>query len=381
MNMNFDVVVCGAGPVGLSTVALLVKRGVAAERIAIIDGKSVDLARKDPRSIALSEGSHQILARINAWPQIAPAATEIHQIHISRKGYFGRTFIDRKTHALSALGFVTRYGVVVSALSDVIAQTQVQVIRPARIQSIAEDAQGVDILMEDGQALRAKIAVQAEGGVFGQQLPRALQRDYDQVAIVCHVRVSNPIWHRAYERFTAEGPLALLPQEDGYALVWCVRPDHAQTLLQQNDAAFLQSLGAAFGSRVGEFCSASPRHSFPLGLNAHTSTTARTVAIGNAAQTLHPVAGQGLNLGLRDAAVLAKYLAKSMDTPALQQFMQSQKLDRSMTIQFTDVMARIFADDQPGSMTQSLLGLSLGLLDGAPILKHFLAQHMMYGHR
>src|SRR5690606_20342505 len=127
----------------------------------------------------------------------------------------------------------------------------------------------------------------------------------DQTAIVSHVTVNTPIAHRAFERFTDEGPLALLPQDDGYALVWCARPQTTARLLALDDRHFLAELGQAFGTRLGTFTTCTPRHAFPLGLNAHTPSTARTIAIGNAAQTLHPVAGQGLNLGLRDAVTLA----------------------------------------------------------------------------
>lgn len=381
MTMNYDVAICGAGPVGLSAAALLVKRGMPARRIAVIDGKSVGQAVQDPRSIALSEGSRQILASINAWPAIEAQSDAIHQIHISRRGHFGRTFIDRSEHHVAALGYVTRYGVLVNALSTLLANTDIHVIRPAAIRTIDETDHHVSVHLSDDQIITAGIAIQAEGGVFGQQAVRAVQRDYDQIAIVAHVNVSAPITHRAYERFTSEGPLALLPQDDGYALVWCVRPDTASHLLALSDTAFLAALDEAFGSRLGRFTRTSARNSFALGLNAHAPATPRTIAIGNAAQTLHPVAGQGLNLGLRDASVLASLLAKDTSPAALEQFIATQSRDRSMTIRLTDMMARIFASSPEGSLSQTLLGLSLGAIDTAPTVKRLVAQHMMYGRR
>ena len=205
-----------------------------------------------------------------------------------------------------------------------------------------------------------------------------MRRDYDQIAIVAHVTASAPVAHRAFERFTDQGPLALLPQEAGYALVWCVRPAHAEHLLGLPDAAFLAELGQAFGARVGRFTAATPRNIFPLGLNAQPAATARTVAIGNAAQTLHPVAGQGLNLGLRDAAVLASLLARQATPTMLQEFANSRQADRGLTIRLTDTMARVFAGAGP---LQTLLGAGLAAIDTLAPARSMLAELMMYGRR
>jgi 2-octaprenyl-6-methoxyphenol hydroxylase len=329
----------------------------------------------------LSEGSRQILASIGAWTAIETQSNAIHQIHISRRGHFGRTFIDRTEHNIDALGYVTRYGTLVHALSAVNETNGVQVLRPAQITSLDEDDDQVSVHIADGETITSKIAIQAEGGVFGQQAERSMQRDYDQIAIVGLVHVGKPIAHRAFERFTSEGPLALLPQDDGYALVWCVRPDTATTLLALSDTEFLQALDNAFGTRLGKFTRVSPRNSFALGLNAQATATPRTIAIGNAAQTLHPVAGQGLNLGLRDASVLASLLVRESSPAMLTQFLATQSRDRNTTIRLTDIMARVFASSAEGSITQALLGLSLGAIDTAPAVKRLMAQHMMYGQR
>jgi 2-octaprenyl-6-methoxyphenol hydroxylase len=224
----------------------------------------------------------------------------------------------------------------------------------------------------------AAIVVQAEGGLFADQESKAVRRDYQQTAIIAQVRSSAPIAHRAYERFTEQGPLALLPQGDEYSLVWCVRPETAQALQALDEQAFLKQLGAAFGSRLGDFTSATPRLAFPLGLNADPRSTARTVAIGNAAQTLHPVAGQGLNLGLRDATVLARLLAQGATPSMLAQFTELRRQDRDTTVRLTDTMARIFANDSPA---QALLGLSLAAIDMINPARGVLAELMMYGRR
>ena len=381
-----DIAICGAGPVGLALAGLLVQRGMAPERIALIDARPLELARADPRSIALSYGTSQILQKVNAWPI---AASAIAQIHVSRRGHFGRTLIDCHDYDLPALGYVTRYGVLVDALSATTDAAGVTALRPATLTGQNETDEDVELHLATGQSIRAGIVVQAEGGLFGQQPAKPQSRDYQQTAIVAQVSVSAPLPHRAFERFTSEGPLALLPQAGHatsgaathYAMVWCMRPDTAHRLMQLSEANFLKALHDAFGGRVGHFVDISARSTYPLGLNADPAATRRTVAIGNAAQTLHPVAGQGLNLGMRDAAVLARLLAREASPAMLQRFLQERRSDRGMTIRLTDVMARIFASAPDGARSQSLLGLSLGLVDALPPARRVLAEQMMFGRR
>jgi 2-octaprenyl-6-methoxyphenol hydroxylase len=377
---DFDAAICGAGPVGMALAALLVRRGADAGRIALIDARSLGQAITDPRSIALSYGSRMLLEEIGAWPL---PATPIHQIHVSRRGQFGRSLMDRAEHRLPALGYVTRYGELVSALAAACERAGVATLRPLRVDGIDEHAHGVALRLDDGRELHAALAVQAEGGVFGrQQQEQGLRRDYGQSALVARIAASTPIAHRAFERFTDEGPLALLPQDgaDGlqYALVWCVRPERAAALLALDEAAFLARLGEAFGGRLGRFTRASGRAAFPLVLNAEARATSRTVAIGNAAQTLHPVAGQGFNLGLRDAAVLARLLASGATPEQLLAFGALRQADRSTTVGLTDAMARVFAGTGPA---QPLLGLSLGVLDAVAPARMLLAELMMFGRR
>jgi 2-octaprenyl-6-methoxyphenol hydroxylase len=385
-NVTYDVAICGAGPVGMALAALLVRRGVAGSRIVLVDARSLGQAITDPRSIALAWGSRQLLEEVGAWPL---PATPIHQIHVSRSRRLGRSLMDRAEHKLAALGYVARYGDVVDALAKACERAGVAVLRPARVDSLIEDDGGVTLRIDDGSLLHAAVAVQAEGGVFGQQPKengqreqRGQRRDYGQTAVIARVAASAPIAHRAFERFTDEGPLALLPQDgaDGlqYALVWCVRPERAAALLALGDEHFLQQLGEAFGSRLGRFTRSSGRASYALGLNAEPRSSARTVAIGNAAQTLHPVAGQGLNLGLRDAAVLARVLAQEPGPRALARFAEARERDRRTTISLTDAMARVFADAGP---LQSLFGLSLAVIDTVKPARMLLAELMMFGRR
>lgn len=210
-------------------------------------------------------------------------------------------------------------------------------------------------------------------------------RDYGQTALVGTVTVSAPQPHVAWERFTPEGPIALLPMGGvrgaDYALVWCCSPDEAARRAQLSDDDFLHELGSAFGGRMGRFTHIKGRASFPLGLNAvDTLVKGRAVAIGNAAQTLHPVAGQGLNLGLRDAHALADALSAEGPTPlALATFAQRRALDRRMTIGATDTLARLFTVDF--APLAIMRGLALTALEFVPPVKTALARQMMFGQR
>lgn len=380
-SVDFDLIICGGGPVGQSVAGLLAKRGRAAARIALVDMKTPQQAAHDPRTIALSYGSRQILEELGAWDTVEKGATAIEQIHVSRRGHFGRTLLDGKDYALPALGYVARYGEVNLALTNATAALGLTAFRPAEVAALTDEEDHVAVSLQDGRVLRATLAIQAEGGVFGEQQQKSLQRDYRQLALIAHVHADQAIAHRAFERFTDEGPLALLPQDDGYALVWCVRPATGERLLALDDGAFLAALNQAFGQRLGRFDRVSPRHSYALGLNAGPGHTRRVAAIGNAAQTLHPVAGQGLNLGLRDARVLADVLARELSPGALQDFERKRGSDRSLTIHLTDLMARIFAGSPQGSPMQAALGLSLGLIDALPAARDLLAGQMMFGRR
>ncbi|SOE61026.1 2-polyprenyl-6-methoxyphenol 4-hydroxylase [Burkholderia sp. OK233] len=390
---DFDVTIVGAGPVGLALAGWLARRSATqALKIALIDAREPEDSIADPRAIAVSHGSRMILEPLR-WPA---DATAIQRIHVSQRGHFGRTLIDHSEHGLPALGYVLRYGSIVHGLAEAVHASSVHWFRSTSAAAPAQDLDGVTLPIETAgvtRNLRTRILVNAEGGLFGDQKTARSAgsnaggdtRDYGQTALVGTVTVSAPQPHVAWERFTSQGPIALLPMGGvrgaNYALVWCCAPDEAARRAQLSDDEFLRELGTAFGNRMGRFTQIKGRASFPLGLNAvDTLVNGHVVAIGNAAQTLHPVAGQGLNLGLRDAHALADALSAEGPTPlALATFAQRRALDRRLTIGATDTLARLFTVDFPP--LAALRGLALTALEFVPPVKTALARQMMFGQR
>jgi len=388
---DFDVTIVGAGPVGLALAGWLSRRSAThALKIALVDAREPEDSIADPRAIAVSHGSRMILEPLR-WPA---DATAIQRIHVSQRGHFGRTLIDHREHGLPALGYVLRYGSIVHGLAQAVHATPVHWFRSTSAAAPTQERDGVTLPIETAgvtRHLRTRILVNAEGGLFGDQKKAGKDavegdtRDYGQTALVGTVSASAPQPHVAWERFTSQGPIAMLPMGGvrgaDYALVWCCAPEEAARRTQLSDDEFLRELGAAFGGRMGRFTQIKGRASFPLGLNtADTLVKGRVVAIGNAAQTLHPVAGQGLNLGLRDAHALADALSAEGPTPlALATFAQRRALDRRMTIGATDTLARLFTIDFPPLAI--MRGLALTALEFVPPVKTALARQMMFGQR
>ncbi|KHK53779.1 hypothetical protein PI87_18290 [Ralstonia sp. A12] len=398
---DFDVAIVGAGPVGLALANWLLRD--TDWHIALFDARDAEAAARDPRALALSHGSRVLLQEIGGWPA---RATPITHIHVSQRGHFGQAHIRREDYDVPALGHVVQYGDLSAALNTALAaqmqrypnrltrydHTPVErveqlpradgTVAPARVRALREGRHPL--------AIETEIVVQAEGGLFDDArkqaggLSHARRRDYGQTAIVAHVRCSAPLEGWAWERFTNEGPLALLPQDDaqgpGYALVWCCSPDEARRRAGLPEDTFLTELSTAFGDRMGHFTQVGPRHTFALGLHAQRIPVDRRVAaIGNAAQTIHPVAGQGFNLGLRDAFEMARALRDAATPAALARFARERAFDRAVTIGLTDLLPRAFAI--PGRPFGHLRGAALTLLECLPPLKHGLARQMMFGQR
>jgi 2-octaprenyl-6-methoxyphenol hydroxylase len=412
--LRVDVAIVGAGPVGLALAGWLTRRGATrALSVALIDARDASQTQHatnaDPRAMALSHGSRMLLETLG-WPV---DATPIRHIHISQRGHFGRTQIDHDEHDLPALGYVVRYGQLVASLAAALHDTPVQWLTNTTAQLVQQDANSATLALErDGvrRELHASVVINAEGGVYRassasagpatdslrspSRMSAAAPRnhDYQQSALVATVRVARPRANFAWERFTSEGPLALLPlshasaagvglHQDEFSLVWCGRPEASRERAALPDAEFLTALHHAFGDRMGAFTQVSGRSTFALGLHALTKlTSGRMVAIGNAAQTLHPVAGQGLNLGLRDAHALVEALGQYGATvDALHHFARSRATDRRLTIAATDTLARLFTVDLAPVVT--LRGCALAALDFVPTAKRILARQMMFGQR
>ncbi|CAH2805503.1 MAG: 2-polyprenyl-6-methoxyphenol hydroxylase, partial [Candidatus Burkholderia crenata] len=322
-------------------------------------------------------------------------ATPIKRIHVSQRGQFGRTLIDHNEHGLPALGYVVRYGSLVTTLAQAVSKTSVHWFTETTTSTPLHNHDGVTLPVHSAtgdRTIRARILVNAEGRLYKEaDASSALStevkntRDYGQTAIVGTVSVSSPQPGVAWERFTPEGPIALLPcggaRQADYALVWCCDPEEAARRSQLPDDKFLAELGSVFGERMGRFTRIAGRAMFPLGLNAlNALVDRRTVAIGNAAQTLHPVAGQGLNLGLRDAHALCDALSTNGSTTvALSFFAQRRALDRRMTIGTTDTLARLFAVGF--TPLAAMRGLALSALELVPPVKTVLTRQMMFGQR
>jgi 2-octaprenyl-6-methoxyphenol hydroxylase len=364
-----DVAIAGGGPVGCALALALEGSGVSVARIA----DETDVAE---RPIALSHGSRLILERLDAWSSVSCSA--IQTIHVSQQG-FGRTVLRCSDYGLPALGYVVAY----SELAENLARRT-----PAISGSVTSwEPSGDEIALRftaggNEARMQARLLVLADGG-----LNRDKRRvtDYGQHAIVAEVAAERVSSGTAWERFTFEGPLALLPFGDRHALVWSAGPATVEELRGLPDREFLARLRQAFGGKLGEFRSTGPRSTFPLSLRRGAIRPApRVLAIGNAAQTLHPVAGQGLNLGLRDAWELARMLldVEKEDVGAprtLARFARSRSLDRYAGIGFTDFLVRMFSNSVPPLALAR--GAGLAMLDILPPARHFLARRMIFGAR
>ena len=378
-----DIVIQGGGPVGLACAAWILQK-LPQAKLTLIDRNPIndgDLKAGDSRGIALSHGSKLLLDTISAWPK---DYAEIHRVHVSQAGRFGRALMTREELNQNALGHIVRYHDIHLALR--------QALRT--IQEKSPHFQWLHVNDETFNTSQVKCIVHAEGGLFKKQDWVESGRDYGQSALVGLVEVEKAAPHQAWERFTAEGPLAILPSHYGpniLNLVWCGSPESSQHRLQLSDADFLASLQTEFGSRIGRFLKVRDRRLYELGLNYRKEIIQdNEVWIGNAAQTLHPVAGQGLNLGLRDAFLLAEKLCRVFaGSPeehnprqihqALEEYAQSRKVDRTATIGLTDFMARIFTSNLVPIVFAR--GLALSALQWLPPVKTALARQMMFGRR
>jgi 2-octaprenyl-6-methoxyphenol hydroxylase len=338
-----DVLIRGAGPVGC----------VAA--LALCDSHAARVVNVGPttpafRPIVLSYASRLILDRVGAWGQLA--GTTIDEIHVSQAGAFGRTLLSAADAGVPALGYVVEYAELLAVLR----------------------ARAADLLIAED--VPARCVVHAEGAS-----PDAMVKRYTQDALVALVDASPASRAVAYERFTPDGPLALLPFAGRYAVVWSMPPEKARLLAVASEADFLRQLNEAAGSNPGRAIGVEARAAQSLALRVRQARIGeRAVYIGNAAQTLHPVAGQGLNLGLRDAWDLAQIMRDAPDpgdAATLERFAARRRVDAGATIRATDLLAGIFLGANP--LAAAARGAALTVLDIFPAPRRFFARRMIFG--
>lgn len=382
-NESVDVVIVGGGPVGSALALALQGSGL---RIVLLEARAA--GGGDARPLALSYGSRLILERLGVWPVLAATATPIRNIHVSQRGGFGRVGLAAAEAGFPELGYVVDYGRVAQALAQAAAATSVQCLSSARV-TATQGGDPARVSYEYGgeqRELSAALVVLADGSTAGESTTEAI--DYQQSAVTARVVSERPHNNIAYERFTAQGPLALLPDgkngNEGWALVWTTTPEHARQLCAMAPEIFLTELQAAFGGRAGDFIKVGERVAYPLQRRRAQAAADHIVLIGNAAQTLHPVAGQGFNLGLRDAWELGEQILARGTNPLgsrvwLEAYQKHRRVDRNAGLGFTHALVELFSNDLlPLRLAR---GTGLALLGCMPPLKNFLIRRMTFGAR
>lgn len=386
-----SVVIVGGGPVGVTSALSLAKSGVPS---LLLEAREKGAGYPDGRALALSFGTRKILESLGVWEDIALKATAIERIHISQKGSFGRSWLNADEYGLPALGYVVSYGALSQALDTrlLTQSTLVDIRYGAKVTSVSSSDQSASITFDThtgSEAIDATLAIVADGGrtISAIQGMRKIERAYGHDAIVCKIYAQQPHQHVAYERFTPMGPVALLPNGPReFSLVWTGPTEQISPLLSLSDDAFMQAFHSHFGDRVGQFSQVTPRMSFPLKLAyLQPACLPHLAVIGNAAQTMHPVAGQGFNVGLRDAETLARQIIQcSRNHPEqlgssdmLQAYLKLRQKDTQRGLKFTDILVSIFSNDILGVSAARSLGL--GMFDMLPTLKRHVVSKMSFG--
>jgi 2-octaprenyl-6-methoxyphenol hydroxylase len=382
---QFDIAIVGGGMVGASFALALRATKL---RVLLIESVPPDSAVQpsfDERTTALGNGSRQIFESLGVWDAMSAEAAPIRSIHVSDAGRFGVARLDAREQGVPAFGYVVPNRTIGRVLWQALRQTSnVTLAVPAQVRAatMLEEAVQLEVATDEGSELiRASVAVAADGAGSVLRASAGIDatiEDYEQVAIVVNAATERPNTGEAFERFTPAGPLAVLPTVGGgYAIIWTVRPERAAALMALNDVTFAAELLAAFGWRAGRWTRVGRRNTYPLALSRAAETVAgRVVLIGNAAQALHPVAGQGFNLGLRDAATLAEMLAGASAAPdfaeLLGRFAAWRAEDRQGVTRFTDGLVKLFGSDLPGVGLVRNFGLLL--FDLSPAAKRALSR-------
>ena len=406
-NTDFDLIIIGGGLVGASLAcALSLSQPESSLRIAIVEAfpfKSDDSEYQpafDARSVALSYTSKQVFEGIGLWSSINKlGVAPIKKIHISDRGHAGITRLNAEDENVDALGYVVETRVIGKALFEALEkQKNVTLIAPAKLKNFDLGLNSASVIIETGsekteKTLTAKLLVAADGGdsiVRRLSGVRIKQRNYEQSAVIANVATDQPHNNRAFERFTDSGPLALLPmaatekEANRYSLVWTVKSSEQAEMMSWDDETFLLKLKERFGERAGQFINVSKRHVYPLSLmRAKEHVRERLAIIGNAAHSLHPVAGQGFNLGLRDVAALSQVIIDAErdgnkdigQLSTLEIYEDWRRRDHIQTAMATDSLVRIFSNNF--LPLAALRNLGLLVVDMVPPLKKVFARHAM----
>jgi 2-octaprenyl-6-methoxyphenol hydroxylase len=385
MSGKGSLVCAGGGMVGLSLAAAL---GRLPLDVAVIEPVAPDADEQpsfDSRTTALSNGSRRVLEGIGAWSAIAGQATPIRRIHVSERGAFGTALLTAEEQGVAALGHTIENRLLGRALRVCVAACPRIRLIPGRVARVESDSGAIRLATDAGLAIESRLVVAADGAQSSVRSALGVEArvdDYGQYAVIAHLDTARFHDHTAYERFTPAGPLAVLPIGEGRSsIVWTLAPEAAKRALALDDAAFLSELQAAFGLRLGRFTRVGKRQAYPLALTQAARLTApRAVILGNAAQSLHPVAGQGFNLALRDVAMLAELLADARgadpgSAELLARYADWRAPDREAVVRFTDSLVRGFgADLAPLRLAR---GHGLFLFDLLRPVKHEFARRTM----
>lgn len=392
---DFDIVIAGGGMIGSSLAIALEPLGF---RVAVVEPVARGQTGQpsfDERSTALSRSSQRTFEAMGLWPDIVAASTPIHSIHVSEKGRFGFSHIDRDEQKVDALGYVVINRVLGEVLGDAMSkQEKLSLICPARITGIEHREDGIVAEVESAGSvsrLRCRLLVAADGAgssvreMLGISATRV---DYEQSAVIGNLLPEFPPCNRAFERFTREGPLAMLPVADNRAaFIWVLPGARARDVMKMGDAEFTAALQQAFGLRLGAFSRIGKRAAYPLALiRANGLTSRRGVLVGNAAHGLHPIAAQGFNLGMRDVAALCDCLLESTQGDSrdfadpgsdvvLASYTEWRRSDQAKVVRFTDGLVRLFAQRRPPIRLLRNLGM-LGF-DLVPGARSLFARHTM----
>lgn len=385
--MSESIVIVGGGPVGSVLALLLAKQGIA---VTVLEARKQGAAHTDNRALALSYGSRRILEKLGIWGGLESYATAINTIHVSQKGSIGRTLLQANDYKQEALGYVLSYGALSAALDKVLSsQPNVNFVFEAVAERILHGTQQASVSYTyDGKlhSISSALVVLADGGRSLDELAGLVRetKEYHHDALISKVRAELPHGNIAYERFTSNGPIALLPNgERDFSLVWTGKRELIAALLTLSDADFLEKFHQEFGDRVGKFVSVEKRICFPLKMSQlQVGDIEHLVVIGNAAQTMHPVAGQGFNIGLRDAESLAQHITASAHSELgsatmLDAYRASRKKDTKGGLMFTDFLVNVFSNDILGIAGFRATGL--GLLNIIKPIKRHLVSKMSFG--